>query len=410
MYANIHKLGLRVFFITAACICFLPMITVGQSAHPPTIEILHSFTGGDDSQYPAGGLILGCMGNLYGTTQGRGSSPSAGSVFKINLTGEKTTLHTFGALPDAQAPLASLISDGAGNLYGTSLDGGSANAGTVFKLTRSDKETVLYSFLGGMNSPMPNDGANPRSKLVRDSAGNLYGTTVQGGGFGCNSFGCGIVFKISPSGTEIVLHSFASQPDGANPESGLVRDSAGNLYGTTFVGGENNFGTVYKLSPNGEETVLYSFTGKPDGAYPTGSLYIDAGGDLYGTTDGGGTSTFCNQGCGTIFKLSADGKELILHSFSGKADGLSPFAGLTRDKAGDFYGTTSGGGITPCQCGTVFKLSANRTFTTLHSFAGAPNDGALPYDGVILDAAGNLYGTTFFGGSDNFGTVFKLKP
>lgn len=392
--------GLRTALVFVSL--FIPRFGVGQLVNPPTLTVLHAFEGGTDGQYPEAGLIQDSLGNLYGATIG-GGQPGGGTIFQVSPSGEETVLYSFGSQPgDGGQPAGPLLRDGAGNLYGTTLVGGSG-FGTVFELANSGEERVLYYFGGG------SDGANPRGGLVADSMDNLYGTTVQGGGTGCNSFGCGTVFKIAPDGHETILHGFTGSPDGANPEKGLIRDGAGNLYGTTFTGGAQNYGTVYKISSSGIEEVLYSFAGPPKGAYPWGTLVRDSAGNFYGTTLAGGTSTLCTPGCGTIFKLSASDEETVLHSFSGQADGSSPYGNLVRDKRGNFYGTTAGGGNSACGCGTVFGLSTSGRFITLHRFQGTA-DGSSPDDGVTLDNSGNLYGTTYYGGANNRGVVFKLIP
>jgi uncharacterized repeat protein (TIGR03803 family) len=264
----------------------------------------------------------------------------------------------------------------------------------VFKLDSSGHETILHSFAGP-----PADGANPFAGLIRDSAGNLNGTTYFGG---TSHFG--VVFKLDSSGHETVLHSFAAHDDGRHPVAGrLVGDSAGNLYGTTSGGGASNFGVVFKLDSTGHETVLHSFAGPPaDGGYPAGPIR-DSAGNLYGTAQIGGAS---NKG--VVFKLDSTGHETILYSFAGPpADGANPFAGLIRDSAGNLYGTTAYGGTS--NFGVVFKLDSTGHETVLHSFAGAPADGSGPGE-LIRDLAGNLYGTTSHGGTKNFGVVFKLTP
>ncbi|MGA7384143.1 MAG: choice-of-anchor tandem repeat GloVer-containing protein [Methylocella sp.] len=284
-------------------------------------------------------------------------------------------------------------------------------------------ETVLHSFTGGVG-----DGIFPFAGLIADSAGNLYGTTNQGGGSECNGLGCGVVFKLSPGGSETVLHSFCSLPGcrgGANPVSGLIADRAGDLYGTTPGGGAANDGVVFKLSPGGTETVLYSFCGKPgcsDGAGPGAGLIADRHGNLYGTTGGGGGSGCGGVGCGVVFKLSppilpaTKWTETVLHTFAG-SDGAGP-GGLIADSKGNLYGTTSYGGAS--DGGVVFKLAPNGTETVLYSFCSLPScsDGALPLGGLIADRAGNLYGTTYEGGGSECsypgpgfcGVVFKLSP
>ncbi len=334
-----------------------------------------------------------------------------------------TVLHSFRNSPDGAFPFAGLLRDAAGNLYGSTNAGGasgncSGGCGTVFKLDTSGNETVLYSFKGG------NDGATPGfGSLIRDEAGNLYGTTADGGsGGGCSfSFGCGTVFKLDPAGNETVLYSFKGGSDGESPVAGLIMDVAGNLYGTTQDGGSGSgcsfgCGTVFKLDPAGNFTVLHSFTGGSDGTQPLAALIFDQAGNLYGTTEegGSGTCTVINgvSGCGTVFKLDPSGNETVLHTFTGGNDGAAPlFVGLIMDIAGNLYGTTQiGGGSSSCSvgCGTVFKLDTSGNETVLHSFTGSPGDGAIPRASLIMDKAGNLYGTTSNGGASGFGTVFKL--
>jgi uncharacterized repeat protein (TIGR03803 family) len=391
---------------------FLPVLLVAlgaaQSVFAQNLNILHSFAGGSDGSHPSGALISS-VGSLYGTTEVGGTS-DAGTVFRITASGAENVLRSFGNLPDGQEPsYVALVHDSADNLYGTTYEGGGtgcfsgSGCGTVFKLSPKGHEDVLYAFQGGV------DEANPEAGLTIDAAGNLYGTTVQGGGTGCGGYGCGTVFKISPTGQETVLHAFSDAPDGANPVGGgLIRDAEGNLYGTTSLGGLSNLGTVFRLSRAGVETVLYSFGGAPDAAYPWAGLYLYDG-DLFGATVGGGSSTLCGGGCGAVFKLTKAGKETVLYSFSGLADGAQPFGRLTGDKSGNLYGTTPGGGDPVCTCGTIFKLTKEDAFTTLHSFTGGA-DGSGPYAGVILDTSGNIYGTTFFGGASNLGTVYELTP
>jgi uncharacterized repeat protein (TIGR03803 family) len=262
-------------------------------------------------------------------------------------------------------------------------------------------ETVLHSFAGG-----PADGANSYAGLVRDFAGNLYGTTYVGG-----ASDLGIVFGLNSTATETVLHSFAGgATDGANPQAGLIRDFAGNLYGTTLFGGASNNGVVFKLDSAGRITLLHSFVGPPaDGLAPAGVLVRDFAGNLYGTTAHGGAS-----GMGMVFKLELTGKETVLHSFAGgSADGSEPAVGLVRDFAGNLYGTAQFGGV--FGMGVVFKLDSIGKETVLHSFAGGPTDGSSPIGSLVRDLAGNLYGTTQFGGGGGFGVfgngvVFKLDP
>jgi uncharacterized repeat protein (TIGR03803 family) len=307
------------------------------------------------------------------------------------------TLYTFGGTTDGGYPNA-LVRDAAGNLYGTTISGGVgactdgdlSGCGVVFKVTPAGKEIVLYSFTGGA------DGAAPQRGLQLDANGNLYGTTPSGG-----AYGFGTVFKVDQNGNETVLYSFTGGADGGNPYSGLVRDAQGNLYG---VAGP----VVFTLDEKGNETVLYTFTGGADGS-PNGRLLRDANGNLYGTTAGGGT-----YGFGKVFKLDTSGKEHVLYSFCPQGgictDGAVPFAGVIQDTAGNLYGTTSQGGT--AGWGTVFELNTSGKQKVLHSFTYG--DGALPSFGVIRDTNGNLYGTTVYGGIQKktctlgCGVIFKV--
>jgi len=232
--------------------------------------------------------------------------------------------------------------------------------------------------------------------LIRDSAGNLYGTTNSGG-----TAYAGVVFKLNTSGQETVLYSFTGGADGGYPSYPVVRDSAGNLYGTAGSGGAANFGVVYKVNTSGQETVLYNFTGGADGGYPNGVIR-DSAGNLYGTTSSGGAA-----GYGVVYKVNTSGQETVLYSFTGGADGGYPNAGVVRDSTGNLYSTTYGGGT--ANKGVVYELNTSGQETVLHSFTGGA-DGSLPYAGLILDSKGNLYGTTFYGGKKQAGVVFKLVP
>jgi uncharacterized repeat protein (TIGR03803 family) len=305
-----------------------------------------------------------------------------------------------------------LIRDSEGNLFGTTLFGGDLTCnppygcGVVFKLDTDGRESVLHSFSGGM------DGKLPAAGLVRDSAGNLYGTTGDGEFTGSY----GTVFKLTSDGHETVLYRFRGGADGGKPYGGLVLDMAGNLYGTTAYGGRNKCtspdgfvgcGTVFRVDPGGKETALYSFAGGTDGANPDASLLRDATGNLYGTTEFGGTS-----GNGTVFKIDATGKETILHNFTGGSDSF-PNAGLIRDSSGDLYGTATGRAPFCLNgkgdCGLVFKLDPLGNEKVLHDFTFGL-DGYAPLASLLRDTAGNLYSTTYLsaGAGNVFGTVFKL--
>jgi uncharacterized repeat protein (TIGR03803 family) len=298
--------------------------------------VLYAFTGGADGGYPSGIMLRDSSGNLYGTTSGGGASGN-GVVYKLDTANQETVLYSFTGEAGGCDPLGGVVSDSSGNLYGATGFCGSAGYGVVYKLDTSGHETVLYSFTGGA------DGAWPYAGVIRDPAGNLYGTTVEGGvSGGCYGSGCGVVFKVDPAGQETVLHSFTGA-DGGLPEAGVIRDSAGNLYGTTQTYGttQNGFGAgvVFRLDKAGQETVLYTFTGGADGNQPYAGVVRDAAGNLYGTTYFGGTA-----GLGVVYQVDTSGQETVLHSFTGGADGGKPLAGLLRNSAGNLFGTTSLGG------------------------------------------------------------------
>jgi uncharacterized repeat protein (TIGR03803 family) len=309
-----------------------------------------------------------------------------GTVFKLDANGNETVLHSFSG-SDGKNPLATLVLDGTGNLYGTTLTGGTFDYGTVFKLNTTGKFQVLHSFAGA-------DGRIPQAGLIFDAAGNLYGTTAWGG-----AYDHGTIFRLDRiTGQETIVHSF-NIADGAVPLAGLIRDAAGNFYGTTNSGGASDKGTVFRLDVTGNEVVLYSFKGVPDGQAPYGGLVLDSAGNLYGTTANGG-----DEGFGTVFKLDVTGTETILHTFRHRADGESPQAGLLRDAKGNLYGTTVVGG-SGLDDGTVFELDANGNYKMLHIFTGA--DGDRPRAALIRGAVGDFYGTTS-GGGLGYGIVFKL--
>jgi uncharacterized repeat protein (TIGR03803 family) len=395
----------------ALAIVLVPAVLATRSVQAQTYTVLYSFNSySTDGQSPYAGLVRDAVGNLYGTTSEGGTSGS-GVVFKLDTTGNETVLYSFTGGDDGANPYAGLIRDGAGNLYGTAVYGGALGEGVVFKLHTTGKETALYSFTGGA------DGANPYAGLVRDAAGNLYGTASAGGSSACSE-GCGVVFKVDTTGKEIVLHTFAGFPtDGEFPYGGLVRDSAGNLYGTTYSGGAFDGGVVFRLDATGKETLLYTFTGGADGGNPYAGLVRDRAGNLYGTTITGGSGRCGAEGCGVVFKLATTGKEKVLYSFARGADGVNPnpYGGLVRDAAGNLYGTTVGGGA--FGSGDVFKLDTTGKKTALYTFTGGA-DGANPYGGLIRDSAGNLYGTTLSGGGAvclpgyfcPAGALFMLTP
>jgi len=406
----------------------------------PQLTVVYAFLGEADGALPFAGVTLDPAGNLYGTTAAGGTftgslcgSYGCGVAFKIDGREHESVLYSFSGSQDGAYPESGLLRDSSGQLYGNSNEGGSHGAGTVFKLQPEANvcaralcpwnETVLHSF------GMGNDGVYPSGDLIRDAEGNLYGVTSNGGSGPCAS-GCGTVFKVDPEGNETVLWNFAGPPnDGAYPYCSLFSDRMGNLYGTTYGGGNFSSGTVFELTPTGSgwtERVIYNFTFAADGWYPFGGVISDAQGNLYGTTSEGGSADN-----GVVFKLSPGGDETVLHSFTGPPDGAAPGARLLLDGSGNLYGTTPAGGTRSGECsfsngcGTVFELSPNGSGWTeriLWNFTGGA-DGSQPTTPVVMDAQGNLYGTTRHGGDLNSqnpscfinvsvgcGVVFQLAP
>jgi uncharacterized repeat protein (TIGR03803 family) len=308
--------------------------------------ILHSFNqNGSDGYYPSQTLLVDSSGNVYGST-GYGGAYGAGVVFKLSSSGAETILYSFQGGSDGLGGSAPMILDSSGNLYGTATSAGSNACGTVFQINPSGNKTVLYNFLGGT------DGCYPVGSVVADSAGNLYGATFYGGDVNCGGgYGCGTVFEIPVEGAESVLYAFTgANGDGQSPYAGLIRDSAGNLYGTTEAGGIGNLGTIFKINPQNQESSLYAFLGIPDGEIPVAPLVRDSFGNLYGTTYDGGA-----DGVGSVFELSAAGQEIILYSFTDGTDGAYPSSGLARSSAGNIFGTTGLGGT--FGNGSVFKVT-----------------------------------------------------
>jgi len=412
-----------VIFITL----LLASAVVPAQTQAAKFTVLHTFHGKDGAT-PYGVLFRDAVGNLYGTTANGGDSKGlcvssfqgCGTAFKLSPAGKEIWVHSFG-LASGVEPLAGMTRDQSGNLYGTTVLGGDTKCyqygcGTVFELDKTGKtEKMLHKFTGGP------DGMFPEPLLARDAAGNLYGTTtVPLGG----------IFKVDTAGKLSILYTFTGYSDGCYPSGGLVLDDAGNLYGTTSGGGsgfcDSGDGVVFELSTSGSLTVLHTFGGG-DGDNPGSVLLFDSAGNLYGTTENGGTG--CGgAGCGTVFELSANGNgtwtESVLHSFcslDGCADGNAPDRGpLAIDPAGNLYGTTQSGGNRSCDgygCGVIYKLDAGGQETVLYNFTGG-TDGAGSPAGVVLDKAGNMYGVSPLGGDSECpinrgrgcGVVFKLTP
>ena len=394
------------------------ILSIAGSAEAQTFTVLYSFAGyPTDGAGPEAGLLMDDSGNLYGTTTFGGKVNGAhcggsgylgcGTVFKLDTKGVENVLHNFSGA-DGANPRATPIMDARGSLYGTTAFGGKlqdcggtgfAGCGVAFKLS-GQKETVLHRFTGGW------DGAFPPAGLVMDVNGVLYGTTNAGG-----SVGGGVVFKLAGT-KETVLHSFTGGKDGNYLSAGLLLDARGNLYGTDAYGGDidcdypNGCGVVFKLAGK-HLSVLHSFKGPPDGESPSASLVLDAQGNLYGTTTAGGES----YNAGTVFELSPSGKEHILHRFrvtyKVQHDGELPYTSVVRDSQGNLYGTTGQGGLNGD--GVVYEITADSKEKILYSFCSKREcvDGAFPND-LIMDAQGNLYGTTFDGGVYGYGTIFKI--
>src|SRR5208283_2027964 len=387
--ANLRK-PRKVFFVlslgtaTAALAIAFPLAVVAtQPAQAQTFAVLHNFTGGQD-----------------------GADPQSG------------------------------VTDKAGILFGTTFSGGKGY-GTVYQLKHRGSGWIinpLYDFAGG------SDGANPVARVVFGPDGLLYGTTYYGGGSGCSGSGCGTVFRLRPPPTacttaicpwtETVLYRFGGGDDGEQPTGDLIFDQAGNIYGTTYGNPAIlGYGTVFKITPGGSLTTLYSFCSQSnctDGADPYAGLVQGSDGNFYGTTVFGGANDTCgSSGCGTVFRITPSDTLTTLYSFCAQsdcADGELPFASLVQGSDGNFYGTTFTGTPSIGSYGTVFRITPSGTLTTLYTFCSQSNctDGAAPHAGLVQASDGNFYGTTTYGGANDScveggsevgcGTLFKITP
>jgi uncharacterized repeat protein (TIGR03803 family) len=390
-----------------------------QAAQASTFNVIYNFTGGSDGASPYAGLTMDRTGSLYGTTLSGGAG--YGTVFKLAKTGSGwvfSTLYTFTGGSDGASPRSRVIIGPDGNLYGETFAGGEQGCGlrgcgTVFQVRKSCPgpvchwtETVLYRFTGGT------DGGEPTGDLLIDATGRLYGTTEIGGKpRSCGTLGCGTVYTLTLSGgtwTEAVLYQFQGLSDGAFPNGGVIFDASGNLYGTTCCGGAHNSGTVFKLTSSGSgwtESLLYTFRGLTDGNEPVTGLIFDTEGNLYGSTVFAGT----DRG-GTVFELTPSGGGWtfsVLYS----AQGLQgPFGTLMMDAAGNLYGTTFQDGLH--LLGAAFKLTHSEgrwTYSSFHDFTGG-SDGELPLSNLVFDSSGNLYGTGALGGANGNGVVVEITP
>lgn len=411
-----HGVNCAVRPVLAAASVALGLATLAPiPSSAQTYSVLYSFTGRPtDGAFGGDNLVQDRSGNLYGTTS-QGGPWGLGTAFKIDTTGNETVLTKF-KYANGQGPMPGLIMH-RGELYDTTNGGGYYGAGAVVRIDEQGKVKLLYSFCALVNCA---DGIFPQYGVTSDSAGNLYGTAQSGG-----TYGRGVVFKVDPRGNETILYNFCPNggtcSDGGWPISGVISDAAGNLYGSAQLGpnnlascGNTPCGVIWKLDTSGNETVLHAFTGSPsDGAEADAQLTMDASGNLYGITVFGGSSTACQYGCGTVFKIDTSSNETVLYNFTGGADGSRPATqSLVLDKKGNLYGVADNGGTSGY--GTVFKLSPSGKFKVLHSFTGQ-TDGGYPA-GLMLDKQDAVYGETTVGGDmscgDNpgggCGVVFKI--
>ena len=373
-----------------------------SQAQAQIFKAVYSFTGGADGGNPFNGLTIDSAGNFYGSAYD-GGSYGAGAVFKVTPTGQEKAVYSFTGGTDGANPLARLIMDSAGNFYGTTYGGGAYGTGTVFELTKSGKEKVLYSFAGG------SDGANPEASLATDAAGNFYGTTYAGG-----AYGAGTVFELTKGGTETVLHSFGSGTDGAYPVAEVTVGPNGQLFGTTSEGGAYGWGTVFQMMTKSgavwKETVVHDFAFGSDGATPDAGLVLGRGGVLYGATYSGGDGA---GGGGTIFEVAPSGGSwtfTAIYGLSGWSNS-GTLRDVLLDPAGNIYATTHCDGSDGL--GTVYKLTRSSggtwTYTELYDFTGG-SDGYYSFSNLVVDKYGNLYGTVAYGGIGGAGVVFKVAP
>jgi len=405
-----------------------PAPTVSPSPTPTpaptgTVAYLHTFAVADgDGAQPNGPLLQASDGNFYGTTRSGGANLCrsdripCGTIFRMTPSGEESVLYTFGASPnDGYTPFGALIQGADGALYGLASNGGTYGGGVAFRITLSGTYTVLHSFGG------PGEGLVPTGGLTLGSDGNFYGATSSGGANHCanipqNGANCGTIFRMTPAGAVTTLYSFGSTgSDGTTPLGPVLRTADGTIYGTTSLGGATNGGTIFRLSTEGKLTTLYTFgVSRTDPVAPQGSLILGPDGAFYGTTPSGGGGN-CQYGCGTVYRIDQAGKLTIVYAFglTDSMDGRGPSAVLTLGKDGYLYGTTRSGGQN--QGGTVFRLSGTGTLATLFSFGPMQKQPYDPETGVIEGKDGALYGTTFYneglggvGARFGSGTAYRL--
>ena len=364
------------------------------NAGSQTFSTLYSFQGAPDGANPLGGVYVSASGSIYGTTGNGGITGNpcydngCGILFKLEPSGKETVLYSFTGMQDGRFPASKLTPDGLGNLYGSTHKGGDPDCyfegcGTVFRVAPGAQPSFVFQF-DGLNGLYP-------ANVTRGPHGLLYGATSAGG-----AADRGTVYSVTPLGGQTVLHSFGQGQDACEPLGTLAFDAAGNLYGTASQGGPSGHGAVFKITKDGVYSIVFDFPDFSDGGEPQSNVIVDEKGNLYATADS------------VIFELTA-GQETVLFHFSGGAQGSVPVS-IVRDKQGNIYGSLYHEGDPQCSCGTLYKLDTKGNFSILHTFTGKNGDGAFPTGDLALDAAGNLYGTTMWGGTFGHGVVYKIKP
>jgi uncharacterized repeat protein (TIGR03803 family) len=389
-----RKLESSIALCSKVFVVLLFCLAVVAQPYAQTFRTIANFSGSNGSNVQ-GALVQGLDGNLYGTSVMGGTGN--GNIFKLGPDGTVTSLYNFCSQPncsDGVGPIAALVLSTDGNFYGTTQVGGAYDHGTIFKFTPRGDLTTLHSFNDA-------DGSQPYAALIQAIDGKFYGSTSGGGVYSCGSQGCGTIFRIDSAGNFVTLDSFAGD-DGVGPNGALVQTPDGTFYGTTVYGGVNALGTAFKMSASGALTTIGAFDNQV-GTHPEGTLAFAADGRFYGTAFNGGNP----PGEGTVYRMGKGGNVAALHKFEfdlGR-EGTNPHAGIIQGTDGNFYGVTIGGG--KHQAGTVFKMTPDGTVTTLHSFTG--DDGSYPYAALLQSTDGTFYGTTITGGTSGVGTVFRVS-
>lgn len=359
----------------------------GGTKRPAAYTDLYNFAGGPgDGQDSTAEVTLDSSGNIFGTTLGGGTN-SEGTVFELTTGGTESLVHSFGASGDGTLPDGAVFIESNGDMVGTTNYGGASNNGTIWQLTAGGTYSVLHSFTA-------DEGNFIRGKLVRDGKGNFYGTALFGG-----ATGYGTVFRYNPAKDKLtVLHNFDAT-DGEYPEHGVVRDSAGNLYGVTAFGGSSDEGTVYEIAKDGTFSTVHNFNGASDGGFLYGGLAIDRSGNLYGSTVSFGAS-----GYGTVFMLASGGTLTTLYNFTGGTDGAGPEGDMLR-AGNNLYSVATGGGDSTCNCGGIYEVTGTGKEKMLHPFVASTGDS---YSAGLTRSGNTFYGTADSGGSVGWGVVFSL--